>query len=237
MGTFLRGRFPITNEPSFVQGAGRILVAPSTVAMPDGIEDILQLGNPTSVATIYDPISPWYDIGYTKTGINVTRNNAEEEFTVDQIRSSIKRRPSTWDMSVGTQLAEATLETFALAWELPHTYTGTGASTTEAATIASVNKTAVVGPPAIAARIEKQIGLGAPSSYIERKVAVVFQFPSGLIRAWVFRRCTRAPQEAGFTLNSTGEQVSLPIRFNCLADPDQPVDNQFGFMFEGMPNA
>jgi hypothetical protein len=100
----------------FVQGAARILVAPISVAYPDGLDDII---NMTAGATLYDPVGPWEDVGFTKTGINITRNNAEETFTVDQIRSAIRTRPSNWEMSVGTQLAEASLETFALAWELP----------------------------------------------------------------------------------------------------------------------
>jgi len=215
MGNFLRSRHPLTEETSFVQGAGRILVAPSTQADPDGIEDVLVLG---AGATQYDAATGWGEVGFTKTGINITRNNAEEDFDVDQVRGSIKRRPSNWEMSVGTQLAEATLETFALAWELPHDASGDPI-------IADVTKTA----PQLN---ERQIGLSAPTSYIERKVAVVFQFDSGLIRMWYFRRGFHAPQESGFTLNKTGEQVSLPVRWNCLPDPDQPIGTQFGYMTE-----
>jgi hypothetical protein len=212
MGTFLRGRFPITNEKSFVQGAGRMLIAPAWAAMPVG-------------ATQYDPVAPWQDVGYTKTGINITRNNAEETFDVDQIRADIMRRPSNWEMSVGTQLEEATLETFALAWELDHSPATGTATTPQIPVVTSVTKT----PPQ---NNENQVGLSAPTSYIERKLAVVFQFPSGLIRTFVFRRALKAPQEAGFTLNKTGEQVSLPIRFTCLPDPAQSVSNQFGYIFE-----
>lgn len=214
MGNFLRSRHPITNEQSFVQGAGRILIAPTTVAYPDGIEDLLIL---TAGATQYDPVATWTDVGFTKTGINVTRNNAEEEFDVDQVRGAIRRRPTNWEMSVGTQLAEGTLETFSLVWELPQ-----GAA---AGSIATVTKTA----PQLN---ERHVGLSAPTAYTERRMAVVFQFPDGVIRAWVFRRTTRAPQESGFTLNKTGEQVSLPMRWNCAADPDAPVETQFGEIFE-----
>jgi hypothetical protein len=199
MGTFLRGRFPITNEKSFVQGAGRMLIAPAWAAMPDGTEDILV----TAVgATQYDPVAPW-----------------------QEIRADIMRRPSNWEMSVGTQLEEATLETFALAWELDHSPATGTATTPQIPVVTSVTKT----PPQ---NNENQVGLSAPTSYIERKLAVVFQFPSGLIRTFVFRRALKAPQEAGFTLNKTGEQVSLPIRFTCLPDPAQSVSNQFGYIFE-----
>lgn len=216
MGSFLRSRHPLTNEQSFVQGAGRILIAPISQAYPDGIEDLLVLD---AGATQYDPVTGWSDVGFTKTGINITRNNAEEEFDVDQIRGSIRRRPTNWEMSVGTQLAEATLETFALAWELPYN------TTTNVPDITAVTKTT----PQLN---ERHIGLSAPTTYQERRVAVVFQFPDGIIRAWVFRRAYHAPQESGFTLNKTGEQVSLPVRWNCMADPDAPEATQFGEIME-----
>lgn len=222
MGTFFRGRHPITYERGFVQGAGRILYAPAGTPWPAGIDDIVVL---TTGATQYDLVPPWIEIGFTKTGINITRNNAEEDFDVDQISGSIRRRPTNWEMSVGTQLAEATLETFQLAWELGPITTGTATA------------------PALA---ERKLGMGAPTSYAERLVAVLFQFPpepsgqtpatAALIRAWCFRRCYRAAQESGMTLQKTGEQVSLPVRWNAQADSSQPVDSQFGEIFEQVPD-
>lgn len=226
MGTFLRGKYPVDYEMGFVQGAARILVAPASAPWPDGLEDILDL---TAGTTLYDPKPPWSDVGFTKTGINITRNNAEETFTVDQIRSAIKTRPSSWEMSVGTQLAEASLDTFALAWELDDP--------------TDVTKTT----PQLD---ESHVGLGSPTSYPERRCAVLFQFPpveSGgttaaptyaeIIRAWVFRRCLHAAQESGFTLQNTGEQVSLPWRLNCMADGSVPVGEQFGEIMEQVPEA
>ena len=223
MGSFFRGRHPISYERGFVQGAGRILYAPAGTAFPDGLEDIIVL---STGATQYDLVTPWVEIGFTKTGINITRNNAEEDFDVDQVSGSIRRRPTNWEMSVGTQLAEATLETFQLAWEL--------------GPITDSSKTA----PALS---ERHLGLGAPTSYTERLIAVLFQFPSepsgaapgraSLIRAWVFGRCYRAAQESGMTLQKTGEQVSLPVRWNAQADSSKPTDEQFGSIFEQVPEA
>jgi hypothetical protein len=211
MGSFLRSRHGIDYERGFVQGAGRILTAPQGSDWPVGIEELIEIG---AGATQYDVVDPWEEVGFTKTGINITRNNAEEDFDVDQVRGSIKRRPSNWEMSVGTQLAEASLETFAIAWELPDPV--------------DITKTA----PQLD---ERHIGLSAPTTYVERQVAVLFQFDSGLIRAWVFRRGLRAAQESGMTLQKTGEQVSLPVRWNALADSDQDVDEQFGEIFEQVP--
>src|SRR3954463_8287888 len=225
MGTFLRGRYAVDYEMGFVQGAARILIAPISADYPDGLDDILDLA---TGATLYDPKPPWTDVGFTKTGINITRNNAEETFTVDQIRSAIRTRPSNWEMSVGTQLAEASLETVSLAWELPDPV--------------DVTKTT----PQLD---ESHVGLGAPTNYPERRMCVLFQFPPVLsgaqaagapvsvepIRAWVFRRCLHAAQESGFTLQNTGEQVSLPWRLNCMSDDAAPVASQFGEIFEQVP--
>ena len=211
MGTFLRSRHGLAYERGFVQGAGRILLAPGGTTMPDGIEDIIVL---TAGGTLYDIVAPFTEVGFTKTGINITRNNAEEDFDVDQQQGSIKRRPSNWEMSVGTQLAEASFETFQTAWEL--------------GPITTVTK---VDPQLD----ERHVGLGAPVSYAEKMVVVVFQFPDGTIRAWVFRKCVRAAQESGLTLQKTGEQVSLPMRWNALTDSTASVDTQFGEMFEQVP--
>jgi hypothetical protein len=222
MGTFFRGRHPITYERGFVQGAGRILYAPGGSDWPTDISDIIDVD--PAAATAYDLVTPWIEIGFTKTGINITRNNAEEDFDVDQVSGSIRRRPTNWEMSVGTQLAEATLETFQLAWELGPLKTVTAAG---------------------AGLDERHLGLGAPTSYNERLIAVLFQFPpepsgaapatAAVIRAWVFRRCLRAAQESGMTLQKTGEQVSLPVRWNAQADSSVPIDEQFGEIFEQVP--
>jgi hypothetical protein len=220
---FFRGRHPITYERGFVQGAGRILYAPAGTDMPESIGDIIVLDDG---GTQYDLVTPWVEIGFTKTGINITRNNAEEDFDVDQVSGSIRRRPTNWEMSVGTQLAEATLETFQLAWEL-------GPIT--------------VNTPSAGDLAERKVGLSAPTSYKEIMVAVLFQFPpepsgaspgtAALIRAWVFGRCLKAAQESGLTLQKTGEQVSLPVRWNAQADSSKPIDEQFGIMLEQVPDA
>jgi hypothetical protein len=223
MGNFFRGRHPITYERGFVQGAGRILYAPAGTPMPDSIGDVVVM---TTGATQYDLVAPWTEIGFTKTGINITRNNAEEDFDVDQVNGSIRRRPNNWEMSVGTQLAEATLETFQLAWELGPITSNT---------------------PATGDLVERRVGLGAPPAYTERLIAVLFQFPpepsgaapgtDALVRAWVFGRCYKAAQESGLTLQKTGEQVSLPVRWNAQADTSKSVDEQFGIMLEQVPDA
>jgi len=210
MGDFFRSAYGLDVEQGFTQGAGRLLIAPYNggTDYPAGLEDILVL---PSGATQYDVVAPWVEAGYTKSGINITRNNSEEEYDVDQVQGAIRRRPTNWEMSVGTQLAESTLETFQTAWE--------------AGGITAVSKTA----PQLA---ERHLGLNAPTNYPQRMVAVVFLYPDGILRAYVFAKCEHAAQESGFTLNKTGEQVSLPTRFNCLADTTRPAGSVFGEIME-----
>jgi len=44
-------------------------------------------------------------------------------------------------------------------------------------------------------------------------MAVLFQRPTGQIRAYVFRIMQRMPQESSITHAKTGEQISIPVRF------------------------
>lgn len=143
----------------------------------------------------------WQELGATKTGIQIARNNAEEEFDVDQIQGAIASQPTNWEMSVGSALAEVTLDRIQYIWE--------------GGTVTTDNAPAT-GP-------EKHLVLGQPVSYTQRRLAVVFQRPNGKIRAYCFRKTQRLPQESAFTHQKTGEQATLPQRWRCLAD-DAVVD-------------
>lgn len=208
MGSFLRTN--ITDE-GFIRGAARIMIAPKAQTWPTKIGDLITLA---TGATQYDPASGWSDLGATKTGIQIVRNNAEETFDVDQIQGDIASEPTGWEMNVGTALAEVTLEKIAIAWE-------TGAVTTDA--------TPTTGA-------EKHLTLGQPASYTQRRLAVLFQRPNGKIRAYVFRKVQRMPQESSFTHAKTGEQATLPVRWRCLADDTvADVGARFGEIIDQAP--
>jgi len=186
------------NDRSFIRGAARLLIAPTTQARPTQISDVIALASaagPPAVA-LYDAKTGWTDLGATKTGIQITVNNAEETFDVDQIMGDISSQPTNWECSVGTQLAEFTPERMQIAWE---------------ASAITVDATLTSGS-------EQEIGVGQPSSYTERRLAVLFQRPNGKIRAYLFHRVQRQPQESAVTHAKTGEQVSIPVRFRVLAD-------------------
>jgi len=177
------------NDRSFVRGAARLLYADIATAKPDSISDIIVL---SSGATQYNPTADWTDLGATKTGIQISVNNTEEVFDVDQILGDIDSLPTAWEVSVGTQLAEYTPEKLQIAWE--------GSEITN-------NSDG-----------DEVISFGAPTSYTRRQLAVLFQRPDDTIRAYTFWKVQRLPQESTVTHNKTGEQISVPVRFRVLQD-------------------
>ena len=151
---------------------------------------------PTSIGDIinlstYDAQTGWNDLGATKTGITVTHNNTEEEFDVDQILGIIDVRPVSYEQAVTTALAEASLQRMQVAWQ--------GGEITNSGS-------------------EEQMGVGEPTVYLKRRLAVLFPKADGKIRAHVFRLVTKSAQESALAYNKTGEQVQIPVRFRALAD-------------------
>lgn len=200
MGSFLRAS--ITDD-NFIRGAARLLIAADTQAFPTQLSDLIVLG---AGGTQYDAQAGWSDLGATKTGVQIVRNNAEETFDVDQIMGDIESQPTSWEMNIGTQLAEVTLETIDLAWE-------GGAITTD-----------TVPTPD-----ERHLTLGLPVTYTRKRLAVLHQRTNGKIRAHVFRKVQRMPQESTFTFAKTGEQISVPMRFRALADSSvSDINARFG---------
>lgn len=185
------------NDRSFIRGAARLLIAPIAQARPLQISDVIALAadvGPPAVA-LYDAKTGWSDLGATKTGIQITINNAEETFDVDQVLGDISSQPTSWECSVGTQLAEMTPERLQVAWE--------GSAIT------------VDAVPTVP---EQEIGFGSPAAYTQRRLAVLFQRPDGNIRAYLFHKVQRMPQESSVTHAKTGEQISIPVRWRVLAD-------------------
>lgn len=150
---------------------------------------------PTAIGDIinlstFDAQTGWNDLGATKTGITVTHNNTEEEFDVDQILGIIDVRPVSYEQAVTTALAEANLARMQVAFQ---------------------------GGP-ITGTTEQQMGVGEPTTYIKRRLAVLHQKADGKIRAHVFRLVTKSAQESSLSFNKTGEQQQIPVRFRALAD-------------------
>jgi hypothetical protein len=169
---------------AFIRGAGRMMVAGITIAFPTDIGDIINLSS-------FAAQSGWEDAGATKTGITLTVNHTEETFDVDQVLADIDTRPTAWEVGIGTNLAESTLERYQLAWEGSAITTGGG---------------------------EKVLGIGEPRIFTKRMLAVIVQKDNFKLRAYVLRKALRAAQESSLTFNKTGEQHNFAVRFRGLAD-------------------
>jgi hypothetical protein len=154
----------------------------------------------------YDAQTGWTDLGATKGGITVLRNNAEEAFDVDQIYADILTLPTTWEMNVQASCARADIDLLQYLWE--------GGTIT-------VNSAPTTGP-------ERTLPLGTPTAYRQRRLAVYFQRPSidggvtaGKIRAYCFRITQRTAQESTLVHNKTGDQATVPFTWRAI--PDQNV--------------
>jgi len=172
------------NEDTFIRGAARLMWAGMTVAFPTSISNIINLST-------YDAQTGWNDLGATKGGVVISRNSTEETFDVDQILANIDTRPVTWEQTVATAMAEASLDRINVAWE-------------------AGSKTTAGG--------EEQMGVGDPTTFKQRRLAVLLRKDDGKIRAHVFRKVVRSGTDSSITLNKTGDQLTFPITFNALAD-------------------
>lgn len=148
----------------------------------------------------YDAQTGWTELGATKGGVRVLRNNSEEAFDVDQILSDILTLPTGWTMNVSTQIAQVDIDIIQYLWE-------GGVITLDGSTG------------------ERTLPLGAPRTYRQKRLIVGYQRMStdggvtpGKIQLFVFRITQRSPQESSFTYNKTGEQVSIPFQWTCVAD-------------------
>lgn len=177
------------DDSSFIRGAARLLIANITIAFPTKITDIIDL-------TVYNVAAGWTDLGATKTGCQISVNNTEDTFDVDQILGDIDTRPTAWEYTIATALAEATPDKMQLAWEGQ-------AVTTDASP--------PTGP-------EKVAFFGNPVAYTQRRLAVLYQRPSLKVRAYIFRKVVRMPQASTVTYAKTGEQQTIPVQFKALPD-------------------
>jgi hypothetical protein len=184
--------FHRVDTSKLVRGAARIMYAPSTQAEPEKIADVIDLST-------FDAMSGWFDLGATREGIQITLNNSEDAFEVDQVQGEVGSAPNAWECAVQTRLAEITLEHFVFIWE------GANIST----------DTSIPSP------YERETGFAGATSYTERRLAVLFQRPSGKLQAYLFHKAVRSPQEGVIDFRKGGDAMSIQIRFRIIADPSQ----------------
>lgn len=192
------------NDEAFVRAPARLMYASMSTTMPTQIDGLVNLST-------YAAQSGWTDMGATKGGVTVSFNNSEESFTIDQVLAEIESLPTTSEMSIQTQLSQATLDWLSFAWE------GDAVSTNASPTIP-----------------EKTTAFGPFESYTRRRMAVGARRPqSGKIRFMVFRKTQRQAAESSIVFNSTGDQQTIPVTFKVLPDTSiSTVRARFGVAFD-----
>jgi hypothetical protein len=184
-------KFHRVDTTQLVRGAARLLYAPMSQTKPMQISDVID-------TTTYDAQTGWIDLGATRNGINISVNNTENAFTVDQVAGDIGTAPESWECLVATELAEITLEHLVLAWE--------GASVT---TDTSITPS------------EKETGFAGATSYTQRRLAIMFQKPSLLITGYFFHMVVRAPQQTTLSFQKGGDAQTIAVQFRALSDSSE----------------
>lgn len=180
--------FHRVDTTQLVRGAARIMYADIGQTKPTTLSDVIDLAD-------YDAQTGWNDLGATRNGINISINNTENSFDVDQVAGVIGTAPDSWECLVSTELAEQTLEHLVIAWE--------GASITTDTT------------PTVD---ERETGFAGATSYTQRRLAVLFQKPSLLITGYLFHSVVRAPQQATLAFQKGGDAQTIAVQFRALAD-------------------
>lgn len=182
------------------------LITPNSSLLTGGTTPLVTNVRTTPGVGQYDAQSSYTDLGATKGGITIGRNNTEQTFSVDQINADIMSIPTAWQMTVAASVAQADIDTLQYLWE--------------GGTI-SLDITSG----------ERTLPLGTPKVYRQKRLVVLFQRQSvdggvtpGAIRAYAFRITQRTPQQSDIVHNSDGDQVTIPFTWNAIADQTVPDD-------------
>jgi hypothetical protein len=147
----------------------------------------------------YDPVGEWTDLGATKGGIKITRNNTESLQDIDQIQAAVAALPDEWEMTVEAPLAETNEENLKVAWE------------------ASEPTVIATSTP-----VENEIGFGNPLGYTERRLAIIHKITMGSnvnkLKAFFFRKVTRSATASTIDFMKTGNMATVNTTFRCFAD-------------------
>lgn len=185
MGSFFR-----VDTSKLMRGAGRLMYADATQPKPTKIDDVIvTTGGPTQ----YDAVDGWSELGSTSSGIQISVNNTEVAFNIDQVAGDVATSPDVWECTVATQLAEMTLENFIFVWEGVPVTTDITAS-------------------------ERETAFAGATAYTERRLAVMFMKPNGKIQGYFFHRAVRSPQQGTINMQQGGTEMTLALQFNILAD-------------------
>lgn len=191
------------------------LLNPDSSLLTGGTTPLVTVARTTPGVGQYDATANYTDLGATKGGITVMRNNSEEVFSVDQIQADIMSIPTAWEMSVSASVAQVDIDMIQYLWE-------GGAISLDVTTG------------------ERTLPMGTPSAYRQKRLVVLFQRAStdggvtaGAIRAYAMRITQRSPQESSFVHNREGDQATIPFTWKCIADQTVTDENaRFGSIID-----
>jgi hypothetical protein len=147
----------------------------------------------------YDPVGEWSDLGATKGGIKITRNNTESLIDIDQIQAAVAALPDEWEMTVEAPIAETNEENLQIAWEC-----------------APITVNATTTPN------ENIMAFGNPLSYEERRLAIIHKITLGSnknkLRAYLFRKVLRSATASTIDFMKTGNLATVATTFRVFAD-------------------
>lgn len=147
----------------------------------------------------FDPVGEWSELGSTKGGIKITRNNTESMIDIDQIQAAVAALPDEWEMTVEAPLAETNEENISIAWE------GSG-----------ITVDATQTPN------ENHLGFGNPLTYTERRLAIVHKVTMGSnqnkLKAFIFRKVLRSATASTIDFQKTGNLATINTTFRVFAD-------------------
>lgn len=190
-------------------GGARLVYANDGLAKPTSLSDIL---NPTTGVLA----SGWNDMGATDGGLTLRRGADTEEWEVDQVLGAIDEFITAWNMTLETNLAEASLENFQIAWQASSPITTDATPTPD----------------------ERTIGIGDPETFTQRMIAFVVDkrkvSGTGYIRAYVFwiAQLDGADSDHSFV---KGEKTLIPLSLKILADTTEEEYKRFGIILDQVP--
>jgi hypothetical protein len=200
------GPYTITFQNQLGYQSVTSLVA-NSASLTGGTTPSVAIAVTTPGTGIYETQADYQDLGATKGGITISRNNSEETFSVDQIKADILSLPNAWEMSVSASMAQVDIDMIQYLWE--------------GGTISLDVSTG-----------ERTLPLGTPTAYRQKRLVVMFQRPSldggvtvGLIQAWVFRITQRSPTDSSVVFNREGDQSTVPFTWKTIAD--QTVTDEY----------
>lgn len=204
------------NSGNIVGGPGRLVVKPYDGTFPETIGEVMGLNSP------YDLTGGWRDLGATNDGITISRGFDTEDFEVDQVNGIVDQDITAWSHSLGTTLAENTVENRQLALiggtiiETPAVY---GTATTLTTPIA-VNATilSVTSAAGITEGSFVQITEGAISETfkVDRVQGNTVYASAPLKNAYTVASSVRPVTELGYRRIGYGTVNSLPFMTYAL---------------------